>query len=157
MFTGRDIPFVSAPGYSANLPILQERGAQAGYSDFGLDYVLLPSVVYREARVRGRIASWDGVRRRVTPRRARGASESHYFHEWGGGMSGLSLHVRVYEPDGRRVHEGWGGLDLTHDPVRVGNTMAAWNVPHANPLDDPEHVRQGLELALGAYLAAAGR
>lgn len=126
-------------------------------SDFEFDYVLLPSVVYRDARIFGRIASWDGVRRRVKSRRASGASQDHYFREWEGEITGLSLHVWVYEPDGERVYQGWGGLDLTHDPVAVGAAMAARPIPQANILANPEHVREGVGLALRPYVGDARR
>ena len=126
-------------------------------SDFAFDYVLLPSVVYRKARVHGRIASWDGVRRRVTTRRARGASQEHYFEDWEGKFTGLSLHVSVYEPDGRQVYEGWGGLDLTHDPLVVGASMAAHPIPQAEILGDPDHVREGVERALRPYVGPGWR
>ena len=43
---------------------------------------------------------------------------------WEGEIEGLSLQVVVYEPDGRQVFQGWGGLDLTHDPVLVGASVA---------------------------------
>jgi hypothetical protein len=127
------------------------------HSDFAFDYVLIPSLVLRDARVFGRIASWDGVRRRVRPRRASGATQAHYFREWEGEISGLSLHVLVYEPDGRRVYEGWGGLDLTHDPVVVGNSMSPRPMPQAEALANAGYVREGVELALRPYLRDARR
>lgn len=127
------------------------------HSDFAFDYVLIPSLVLRDARVFGRIASWDGVRRRVRPRRASGATQAHYFREWEGEITGLSLHVLVYEPDGRRVYEGWGGLDLTHDPVVIGNSMSPRPMPQAEVLANAGYVREGVELALRPYLRDARR
>jgi hypothetical protein len=124
-------------------------------SDFEFDYLMLPSLAFREAQVRGRIARWDGVRRRVQPRRARGASQAHYFREWEGHISGLSLHVRVYDRDGRRVHVGWGGLDLTHDPVVVGSAMSGGAIPQSELLGNVEHVREGVAHALEGFPAPA--
>jgi hypothetical protein len=130
---------------------LREQGT------FEFDLLVFPSLVFRDARVRGRTASWDGVRRRLRVRASRDASSLPFFRDWDGEISGLSLQVEVYEPDGRHVFEGFGGLDLTHDPVLVGSAVAPRMLPQAEILENPEHVREGVARALGPYVSTAGR
>lgn len=136
------------------------------------DALVLPSLVYREARVAGRHAQWDGVRRRlrfrVAPGTQTGRSQpvADAIHttdpakvgpaapDYRGRITGLSLHALVFTPDGRVVFQGFGGLDLVHDPVHVRD--AGGDGPslrlHATLLDKPEHVREGVALTLDPYL-----
>jgi hypothetical protein len=131
--------------------VLRDQGT------FEFDSLVFPSLVFRDARVRGRIAHWDGVRRRLHVRTARGVSPYPFFRSWEGEIEGLSLQVAVYEPDGRQIFQGWGGLDLTHDPVVVGASIAPTMLPQVRILENVEHVREGVARALGPYMADAGR
>jgi hypothetical protein len=129
------------------------------------DLLLFPSLVLREARVSGRNAKWDGVRRRIEIRTpepdgtARNASDAPLFEttgvagspEWTGKISGLSLHLLGYRADRRRPLERWAGLDLVHDAVPVrdpGSRSQLEMRPQANLLDDSENLREGIDLAL---------
>ena len=139
-------------------------------SDF--DLLVLPSLVYRDARVTGRVAQWDGVRRRIRFRirsaAPRGSAPSiadpvdssnlsvaePVAPDYRGQITGLSLHALVFTPEGRGVFQGFGGLDLVHDTVqkREGSGDDSFLRLHAKLLDNPEHVREGIALALDPYL-----
>ena len=130
------------------------------------DLLLFPSLVLREARVSGRNAQWDGVRRRIEVRTpepdgtARSAPDTPLFEstgvagspEWTGKISGLSLHLLAYRTDRAKPLERWAGLDLVHDavPVReLGDSRSQLELrPQANLLDDSENLREGIDLAL---------
>lgn len=132
------------------------------HADF--QFFVLPSLVYRVARVRGRTARWDGVQRRVTPR---GAPASGAVLEvpgaeagdrqWSGEIPAVSLHVLVFTPQGRRVYEGWGGLVLTHAPTvssgwRSGGSSMALKRQF---FDDRESLSEGVAVALDPYVGDA--
>jgi hypothetical protein len=100
------------------------------------DLLLLPSLALREARVSGRIASWDGVKRRIPVRTTGVAEDTHTApdapvfdtaegmvasSQWGGRIAGLSLHLLAYRP-GRKPMERWAGLDVVHETVQVRDT-----------------------------------
>jgi len=120
--------------------------------------LVIPSLVYRHARVSGRHAHWDGVRRRIPVR----SSDHRGDHttNWDGRITALSLHALVYTPDGERIFQGWGGLDLVHDaatrPAGGGKDMA-YLVPQNRLLDDPEHVQEGIAHALDGHRFVGGR
>ena len=128
------------------------------HADFQL--FMLPSLVIRGARVRGRTAEWDGVRRRVTGRSTGVAGAGHHepgteFGDthWSGEIPAVSLHVLVFTPGGRRVYEGWGGLVLTHAPALSNEWRAGAPSILLQPgaFDDPEQIHEGIAVALDAY------
>jgi hypothetical protein len=130
------------------------------------DLLLLPSLALREARVSGRTASWDGVRRRIPVRTSGSAEDAHTApdvpvfdtsgmvasSQWGGRIAGLSLHLLAFRP-GFRPIERWAGLDVVHDTVQVRDPAGAESEielrPRAQTLTDTalidESISQGLE------------
>ena len=136
------------------------------------DLLVLPSLVFRDAQVTGRYAQWDGVRRRVRFRIRSGAPLARapsiadpvassdrsgaipVAPDYRGQITGLSLHALVFTPDGRGVFQGFGGLDLVHDTVqrREGSVDGSFLRLHPKLLENPEHVREGIALALDPYL-----
>jgi hypothetical protein len=137
------------------------------------DLLLLPSLVFREAEVHGRFAQWDGVRRRIRFREGsvvpRGRAQAFpdpfdatdrsasgpVTPEWRGRITGLSVHALLFAPQGHAVFQGLGGLDLVHDAVRssTGSGVESTLRLQARILEDAEHLREGIELALRPYLA----
>lgn len=120
--------------------------------------LVMPSLVYRGARVRGRTAEWDGVRRRVRTVGVGSAalgSEAGEAH-WDGEIPALSLHVRVFQPDGGRVYEGWGGIGLTHVP-EVSDRRHSGGQPfvfQSEFFEDAAQIREGVAVALDSYTGA---
>ena len=136
------------------------------HAEFGA--FVLPTLVYRQARVWGQTARWDGVRRRISVR-ARFSADSRLptveptgigeAEIKGARVPGVSLQVLIFAPDGERVYEGWGGIDLAH-AVQVTGSRATGHgrpVPRIDPFREPEHVREGVRIALDAYLPQRGR
>jgi hypothetical protein len=144
--------------------------AEALRVDSDYQLLVLPSLALREARVSGRMAQWDGVRRRLDVRSrtasdaADTAADQPLFDEsgvaaaqhWGGRITGLSLHLLAVREGRRTPLERWGGLDLVHDPVHVRPSGAKSPTTElrlrARLLDDPENVREGVALALDPLL-----
>jgi len=70
-----------------------------------------------------------------------------------GKIGAASLHVAVLRPDGTRVYEGLGGLDLVQDLHRDDPWGGSWSYElRAEPFADREHVREGVERALEGTL-----
>jgi hypothetical protein len=157
-------------------PTLEEVAAAfsralAEHADY--DLLVLPSLVYRDAEVKGRYAVWDGVRRRIRFRSRAGvaigraqpipdpidstdrSTAGAVVTQWRGRITGLSLHALVFTPEGRGVFQGFGGLDLVHDAVqtREGSPEQPVLQLHPNMLQNDVHVREGIALALDPYLA----
>ncbi len=125
------------------------------------DLLLIPSLAWRHARVTGRTARWDGVKRRVSVRgapRSRPDADANLFQNGLAETTGLSLHISALTPTGTMVHRGWGGLDIVHDVVPGGRRGSgrATLVLRRNPLKEPAHLREGVALALGPYGATQG-
>jgi hypothetical protein len=158
-----------APAEFARVAAVFSR-ALARHADY--DLLVLPSLVFREARVKGRFAHWDGVRRRLRVRVRAGsprgraqpipdpidstdrASAGPVTPDWRGHITGVSIHTLVLTPEGRAVFQGFGGLDLVHDPVkeREGSDEPPVLHLHSTVLKSGEHVREGIALALDPYL-----
>ncbi len=124
--------------------------------DYGL--LLMPSLVLRSARVRGHVAYWDGVRRRLHVRGARRngpAIEIGLLGNdpaiWGltGRVSAASLHVAVLTSDGSFVYQGLAGLDLIQEASLDRHTpRETWQLVRRDaPFADVESLRQGITLA----------
>ncbi len=128
------------------------------HDDF--DLLLVPSLAWRDARIAGHTARWDGVRRRLSLRglprsgSSPGANGDFQIVKGLSETTGLSLHISALTPTGRLVYSGWGGLDLVHDLRLRGRSGSDQTtlVLQPDPLDDPEHVREGVRLALGPYV-----
>ena len=128
-------------------------------SDADFDLLVLPSLLYRQARIRGQRASWDGVEREMVvegeeeppPRRH---PTARVGRGWRGELAGVSLHVLAFRRDGGLVSEAWGGLELAHRAVEPvpGPSGAAILYPREKPFDDLEHLREGVAIALEPFL-----
>jgi hypothetical protein len=124
--------------------------------DYGL--LLMPSLVLRSARVQGRHAYWDGVRRRLP---VRGIPMHGPIIEiglpgnnpgvWGlsGSIAAASLHVAVLDTAGRLLYQGLGGLDVLQEAtLDQGAPGETWQlVSREAPFADAEAVREGIALA----------
>ncbi len=122
---------------------------------------MLPTLAYREAKVWGQTARWDGVRRRLSLK-ARGGADSKLqtldapigdTSIAGERVPGVSLHILVFSPDGRRVFEGWGGLDLVHAALVTGSSETGHGalVQSTSPFHNRDHLREGVAIALDRF------
>lgn len=140
---------------------LKELGREVEFGAF-----MLPTLVFRQAKVWGDTVRWDGVRRRlgtrsrmqagVLPTVAPSIGESHVA---GAKVPGVSLHVLVYNASGRRIFEGRGGLDLAHAVLvtGVGDSGHGKLVSQENPFQNLDHLKEGVALALDAYSPSRSR
>jgi hypothetical protein len=125
------------------------------------DVLVLPSVVLRPARLHGVYASWDGVQRFVpggpdmidpglaTVLQSPGGLEVTGLR---GRVAAASLHVAVLRPDGARLYEGIGGLDLIQEVERDRRTGEWTFAMRPEPFGDSEHLREGVERAFETAL-----
>ena len=120
------------------------------------DVLVMPSLVLRPARMHGRYASWDGVRRAALDSAdliAPGIADIAYppGSTWVSGLYGkisaASLHVAVLLPDGTPLYEGVGGLALTRSPHHDARKKGWTAELRPEPFADPDHLREGIELA----------
>jgi len=139
--------------------------ALAEHRDY--DLLVVPSLVLRRGRLRGRYAIWDGVQR-VVPNGADmiPMDFSDVIYPAGavtvlglrGKIAAVSLHVSVLRPDGTHVYEGLGGLDVIQEGHRDGPWEGRWTFDtRAEPFTEPEHLREGIELAFERTLLATAR
>jgi hypothetical protein len=130
----------------------------AQHADY--DRLLLPSLVLRSARINGRRAYWDGVRRPLPLRDPAPAgmipelsSDPITARAFGlrGRVAAASLHVRILGSDGALVYDGIAGLDVIQEAGlrdRRGGPTSAWGLAaREHPFAVHEHLRQGIELA----------
>jgi len=168
---------LAALGEQGEEALRQERAAavfaRALAEEQGFDWLIFPSLVYREARLEGRLAQWDGVRRRIRyrtrssepaggeppePPPSSWTSLPQMRLEQTGRITGLSLHVLVVAPEGELVYQGLGGLDLVHDAVksRDGSGEPAYLRLQPRLLADARHVEEGVARALDPLVLAGG-
>ena len=139
---------------SLALETARSRFAQLLATHRDYDVLVVPSLVLRAARVWGRHATWDGVRRSaLEPSEAAdlelgGAPPGIVTSGVSGSISAVSLHVAVLDPEGRLLYEGVGGLALARSPHRRGK-LGGWTLePREEPFADREELREGIEIAL---------
>lgn len=103
------------------------------------ELLLIPDVLIRSAALSGRMARWDGVRRLMPSPGT-----------WTGNWTAASLRIRIFAPDGERVFEGLGGLEL----LFRANLSAARAEPLPELLANPRQLREGVAVALHPYFAS---
>jgi hypothetical protein len=152
-----------------------EKGAEAGYDDAArllvqrlaqhaeFDTVIAPSLYVREARIKGRIASWDGVSRKLEIE-ARGVAARTLIESPLEGLApAASLHAVVLDAQGNKLQEALGGVDLLvgvrvlRDPAAPSGTATLEFVPRTDLASNREHVREAIAEALSPFLAPEGR
>ena len=103
---------------------VQELGKQ------GLcEWLMLPSIVLRQAELRGSDARWDGV---VRPIPAVGAAKTM---EYSGYQKAASLEMRVYACGGEQVLSSRGGIEVTF----VFDITISFESPGNSPFELQEH------------------
>jgi hypothetical protein len=132
-----------------------------------VDYsaIVFPSLVTRAARIQGKTAAWDGVRREVelTGRESAGTVMGSDLLISSAGVRGeiaaASLHVAVLTSDGDLRFEGAGGLSLLQEldenrAAAKGGTQVAVEL-RQDAFADPSELREGVEVAFRRSLPAS--
>lgn len=127
--------------------------------EHAFDALIIPSLFVQTARMSGRSASWDGVRRQLEiegdVRRIGSVVTSISFR---GGAPAASLHAVVLDEAGNTLLQGQGGLELlatiqVHGKAGAAVRERAWTFePRQDLFADPEHLREGIAVALDPFL-----
>jgi hypothetical protein len=127
--------------------------------------IVFPSLVTRAARIQGKTAAWDGVRREVelTGRDSVGTMMGSDLVIASTGVRGeiaaASLHVAVLSPSGELRFEGAGGLallqELEEDNDKVNGGMQVAVEMRQDAFADPTELREGVEAAFRRPLPAS--
>jgi hypothetical protein len=123
--------------------------------DRSFDAVILPSIVYRNTKTRDRTVKWDGVFRKMkVVNLSDEAKKKGLARALNLDISGVSLHVMVFSPEGDLIFQKYGGLDLAHDVdmANVEFTMSPRLSLKAKLLKDSDHLSEGIERAFDPYL-----
>jgi hypothetical protein len=145
-------------GAAHDLPTASAHFARRLGEQLDYELLLMPSLVLRSARVQGRLASWDGVRRRLRVRTTPSNGPiieigllGNHPAVWGltGRVAAASFHIAVLTSDGRFLHQGLGGLDLIQEATLDRRApRETWQlVLREAPFADVESLRQGIALA----------
>jgi hypothetical protein len=117
------------------------------------DALVLPWLALRAAKVRGRTVSWDGVTRTLelaspSPRSAA------LLEDFAAQAAVPSLQVAVFSPEGAKIFEGAGGLDLVHELVIAGDPPRIDARPRPEPeiFSDRSAIREGVAVAFDPFL-----
>ena len=119
------------------------------------DAVISPSLVYRATKVRDRRVKWDGVFRKVkVVNLSDEAKNKGLARALNVVIDGVSLHVMVFDSEGDRIFEKYGGLDLVHDVDMTGAefTMSPGLLLKEDLLKDSDHLGEGIKVAFDPYL-----
>jgi hypothetical protein len=113
------------------------------------DALVVPSLVYREGRLRNRVVKWDGVVRRLP---TEGEDENPIPASFEANVPVVSLHVMVFDASGEPLFENYGGVDLAHafsfEPGEEGGLRVALRDPM---LAERRFLREGVEVAFDPY------
>jgi hypothetical protein len=108
--------------------------------------LIIPYVFLRTARSTSSAARWHGVERPVE-KSGSGFGPEGRARLVRGDILAASLKVFAFSPEGEKVFEGVGGLDLV-DRVRADDYGFYYTEVRENVLADPEMLREGVALAL---------
>jgi hypothetical protein len=142
----------SAPGFDEAASVMARKLAER--ANFAV--MIVPSLFVREATLKGRSASWDGVERRVpfstTGLGARELAETPLV----GVAPAGSLHVAIFDTEGTKVHDALGGLEVLRGVRAVGANLSGEPsfklVPRNDLFENREHVREAVEVAFDPFV-----
>lgn len=132
------------------------------------DVLVAPNLVFRDARIQysTQNAIWDGVKRPLEVVGHHHMSGSVYTDsKMMGEISAVSLYLVAFDPDGTRIFESYGGLDLVHE-AKLGTEYHYDNNRHRYPvatvefrlknrrLDDEEELQEGVAMAFHPFLVS---
>jgi hypothetical protein len=114
------------------------------------DALVVSSLVYREAWLRNRRVKWDGAVRRLRKE----ADESVRVPEsFAAAIPAVSLHLMVFDAQGKRVFENYGGVDVAHALTLKPSDEGELHVELLDPvLGEHRFLREGVELAFHPFL-----
>ena len=145
-----------------------EKGARAGYDDASralalelvnhaeFDAMIVPSLFARRAPISNRSAHWDGVERTVELEVRGVGTEGLESTPLEGAAPAASIHVAVFGPDGEKLHEGQGGLELLVRARVLGmdpSGQPSFQFARRSEIfQNRDHVREGITAAFVPFL-----
>ncbi len=148
-----------------------EKGARAGFDDAArvlvlelakhaeFDTVIVPTLFVQKAKISGRSATWDGVKRSLEfEEGSRKAEKLLASIPFVGTAPAASLHAVVLDAKGNKLQEGKGGLELLVRVRVLGRLGSPTNshtlefVTRTDLFANREHVREGIAKALAPFL-----
>jgi hypothetical protein len=116
------------------------------------DALVVPSLVYRQARLQNQRAKWDGAVRRIDDAEDESRRVPETFKAT---VPAVSLHLMIFDARGELIFENYGGVDLAHalslEP-RDGELRAELREV---VLGERRLLSEGVELAFEPYLPKA--
>jgi len=138
-------------GYEAAMTVMARRLGRSG----SFDAIVVPDLVFRNAKLSRQTAQWDGVKRRFKTVRAPGAVEDSVIRtmSFGGSTSGVSFRARIYSPAGDFAFEGFGGIELVHqvDLTDIVRKRRFRYEIRPDLLEDLDLIRKGITQAFVPY------
>jgi hypothetical protein len=114
------------------------------------DALVVPSLVYREGRLRNGVVKWDGVVRRLPPVEDAPKPIPQSFEV---SVPVVSLHVMVFGASGELTFENFGGVDLAHSFRLDPGDENQLSIELRDPvLGERRFLREGVEVAFDPYL-----
>lgn len=147
--------------YAAYARFARRVGDQAEFES-----IIFPTLVTHSARVTGRVAHWDGVRRQVEVPGQFSESIDTFRdgkiwvnrHGATGELAAASLHIAVLSPKGELRYEGRGGLVLLQElvaPKKKNDDLELTAVMRKDPFAAPDQLREGIGAAFRDWASAS--
>jgi len=113
--------------------------------------IALPSIELRNAPTVGGGARFDGVARTL---HKRGLPRDYDASTGAGGsLTGVSAHVRIWDASGRKLQDGYGGIELlTVLDFDVPNMRVQWTNERDDLFENPRFIREGVRKALDPFV-----
>jgi len=131
------------------------------------DAILIPSILVHKVKLQGNHVIFSGVTRKVqhagqAPELMESSGVGSQQLVFRGVVDAASFYVVILDAEGRKLRDARGGLDLL-DQIQfrdeehrdIGERQYRI-LPRRVPLDDLELVQEGIEVALGPFLAKGG-
>ncbi len=116
------------------------------------DALVVPSLVYREARLQNLRVKWDGAVRRIRS----GEDEARMVPEsFTATVPAVSLHLMIFDASGELIFENYGGIDLAHAFSLEPKTGELVALLRDAVLAESRWLNEGVELAFEPYLPRA--
>jgi hypothetical protein len=152
-------------GGDADLYAAYARFARRVGEQVEFDSIVFPTIITHPAKVSGRVASWDGIRRQIdVPGQFSESIDTYregkiWVNRGGatGELAAASLHVAVLSPKGELRYQGTGGLVLLQvlvRPQKRTDDVEFTAVMRKDPFAAPDQLREGIGAALRDWPSA---
>ena len=117
-------------------------------AQYGADAVVFSTVVLRKGKSFGRTAFWDGVSRKQILEIS--GKYSQIFFRMSGACTGTSLWLDIYDSNGKKIFENYGGLELVHRYEVIDMMYRA--IKRTDFFEDEMLLKDGISVALNPFI-----